>query len=147
MSRKFKPIRIKGAFWISSITIIVLLSMPYIGDGSMPWKNGLYDSVCTILIFPVLVYSGASGSTAGRHSSKLYKFLGDISYPLYVVHYPFMYLFYSYLWSNGNLPFSQTWHVAVLLFVGNVVLAYASLKLYDEPVRKFLTKRFLLKNK
>ena len=147
MSRKFKPIRIKGAFWISSITIIVLLSMPYIGDGSMPWKNGLYDSVCTILIFPVLVYSGASGSTAGRHSSKLYKFLGDISYPLYVVHYPFMYLFYSYLWSNGNLPFSQTWHVAVLLFAGNVVLAYASLKLYDEPVRKFLTKRFLLKNK
>lgn len=147
MSRKFKPIRIKGAFWISSITIIVLLSIPYIGDGSMPWKNGLYDSVCTILIFPVLVYSGASGSTAGRHSSKLYKFLGDISYPLYVVHYPFMYLFYSYLWSNGNLPFSQTWHVAVLLFVGNVVLAYASLKLYDEPVRKFLTKRFLLKNK
>ena len=147
MSRKFKPIRIKGAFWISSITIIVLLSMPYIGDGSMPWKNGLYDSVCTILIFPVLVYSGASGSTAGRHSSKLYKFLGDISYPLYVVHYPFMYLFYSYLWSNGNLPFSQTWHMAVLLFVGNVVLAYASLKLYDEPVRKFLTKRFLLKNK
>ena len=147
MSRKFKPIRIKGAFWISSITIIVLLSMPYIGDGSMPWKNGLYDSVCTILIFPVLVYSGASGSTAGRHSSKIYKFLGDISYPLYVVHYPFMYLFYSYLWSNGNLPFSQTWHVAVLLFVGNVVLAYASLKLYDEPVRKFLTKRFLLKNK
>lgn len=147
MSRKFKPIRIKGAFWISSITIIVLLSMPYIGDGSMPWKNGLYDSVCTILIFPVLVYSGASGSTAGRHSSKLYKFLGDISYPLYVVHYPFMYLFYSYLWSNGNLSLSQTWHVAVLLFVGNVVLAYASLKLYDEPVRKFLTKRFLLKNK
>ena len=147
MSRKFKPIRIKGAFWISSITIIVLLSIPYIGDGSMPWKNGLYDSVCTILIFPVLVYSGASGSTAGRHSSKLYKFLGDISYPLYVVHYPFMYLFYSYLWSNGNLSFSQTWHVAVLLFVGNVVLAYASLKLYDEPVRKFLTKRFLLKNK
>jgi peptidoglycan/LPS O-acetylase OafA/YrhL len=147
MSRKFKPIRIKGAFWISSITIIVLLSIPYIGDGSMPWKNGLYDSVCTILIFPVLVYSGASGSTAGRHSSKLYKFLGDISYPLYVVHYPFMYLFYSYLWSNGNLPFSQTWHMAVLLFVGNVVLAYASLKLYDEPVRKFLTKRFLLKNK
>ena len=147
MSRKFKPIRIKGAFWISSITIIVLLSMPYIGDGSMPWKNGLYDSVCTILIFPMLVYSGASGSTAGRHSSKLYKFLGDISYPLYVVHYPFMYLFYSYLWSNGNLPFSQTWHVAVLLFVGNVVLAYVSLKLYDEPVRKLLTKRFLLKNK
>lgn len=147
MSRKFKPIRIKGAFWISSLTIIVLLSMPYVGDGSMPWKNGLYDSICTILVFPVLVYLGASGSIAGKKSSKLYKFLGDISYPLYVVHYPFMYLFYSYLWSNGNLPFSQTWHLAVLLFVGNVVLAYVSLKLYDEPVRKFLTKRFLLKNK
>lgn len=31
----------------------------------------------------------------------------------------------------------------ILTFVGAVVLAYASLKLYDEPVRKWLADRFL----
>ena len=32
---------------------------------------------------------------------------------------------------------------AVALVVGSIVLAYISLKLYDEPVRRYLTKRFL----
>jgi len=27
--------------------------------------------------------------------------------------------------------------------IGSIVLAYISLKLYDEPVRRYLTKRFL----
>ena len=31
----------------------------------------------------------------------------------------------------------------ILTFVGAFVLAYACLKLYDEPVRKWLTNRFL----
>ena len=146
MSRNFKPIHIRGAFWICGLIIVALLSVPYIGDGSAPWKNGLYDAVCTIIVFPVLVYLGASGKVTDKSTSKFCKFLGDISYPLYVVHYPFMYLFYAWLWSN-SLTFSQTWYVALALFFGNILLAYLSLKLYDEPVRKYLTKRFLLKKK
>lgn len=142
MSRKFKPIHVRGAFWICALIIVTLLSIPYVGGESVPWKNGLYDAVCTVVIFPVLVYLGASGKATDKGTSKLCKFLGDISYPLYVVHYPFMYLFYAWLWSN-SLTFSQTWHMAVVLFFGNILLAYLSLKLYDEPVRKYLTKKYL----
>ncbi len=144
MSRNFKPVRIKGAFWICSLAIIILLSMPYFGNGENPWMNGLYDAVCTILIFPILVYLGASEKSTDKTTSRMSKFLGDISYPLYMVHYPFMYLFYSWVWKN-ELTFAQTWPVALVLFFGNILLAYLSLKLYDEPVRKYLTKRFLLK--
>ena len=146
MSRNFKPIKIKGAFWISGLAIVVLLSIPYIGNGESPWMNGLYDAVCTIVIFPILVYIGASDRTTNKTTTKMCRFLGDISYPLYMVHYPFMYLFYSWIWKNG-LTFAQTWPVAFVLFFGNIVLAYLCLKLYDEPVRKHLTKRFLLVKK
>ena len=55
MSRNFKPVKIKGAFWICSLAIVILLSMPYVGDGSASWMNGIYDPVCTIVIFPILV--------------------------------------------------------------------------------------------
>jgi peptidoglycan/LPS O-acetylase OafA/YrhL len=144
MSRIFKPIQIKGAFWICSLAIIVLLSIPYIGSDNAPWMNGIYDSVCAIIIFPLLVYLGASGKTSDKKSSKICKFLGDISYPLYIVHYPFMYLFYSWLWSN-NITFSEAWPVTIALFFGNILLAYLCLKLYDEPIRKWLTKKFLTK--
>ena len=148
MSRNFKPIKIRGAFWICSLAIIALLSIPYIGGEERMWMNGMYDAVCTIVIFPILVYMGASGKTTGQASKRISQFLGDISYPLYVVHYPFMYLFYAWLWSKEpSLTFSQTWHIALILLIGNIVLAYLCLKFYDEPVRKYLTRRFLLKTK
>lgn len=144
MSRIFKPVHIRGAFWICSLTIAVLLSVPHIGGTEALWMNGIYDSVCSIIIFPILVYLGASGKTTDKGTSKICKFLGDISYPLYIVHYPFMYLFYAWVWGE-KLTFSQTWPIALGLFFGNILLAYLCLKLYDEPVRKWLSKKFLVK--
>ena len=144
MSRVFKPVHIRGTFWICSLTIAVLLSVPHIGGTEALWMNGIYDSVCSIIIFPILVYLGASGKTTDKGTSRICKFLGDISYPLYIVHYPFMYLFYAWVWGE-KLTFSQTWPVALGLFFGNILLAYLCLKLYDEPVRKWLSKRFLVK--
>ena len=35
----------------------------------------------------------------------------------------------------------------ILVFVGAIALAYACLKLYDEPVRRRLTERFLKKSR
>lgn len=145
MSRVFKSVKIRGGFWICSFSIAVLLSVPHIGGMESPWMNGIYDSVCIIVFFPILVYLGASGKTTDKGSSMICKFLGDISYPLYIVHYPFMYLFYAWLWSGEKLAFSEVWPVALILFFGNILLAYLCLKLYDEPVRRWLTKKFLAK--
>ena len=75
-------------------------------------------------------------------SSKVCKFLGDISYPLYIVHYPVMYMFYSWLIKNKMYTLGETWQVVVLVFAVNITLAYACLKLYDAPVRRRLAKRF-----
>lgn len=141
MSRVFKPVRVKGAFWICGLAIVVLLSMPYVGDGEALWMNGMYDATCAILVFPALVYLGASGKTTDKHSARICKFLGDISYPLYMVHYPLIYIYYGWVKKEG-LTFAEAWPEAVALVIGSIVLAYVSLKLYDEPVRKYLTRRF-----
>ena len=58
-----------------------------------------------------------------------------------MVHYPFIYLYYAWV-KNENLTFVQSLPGAAALFIGSIILAYLSLKLYDEPVRRFLTKRF-----
>lgn len=144
ISRIFKPVRIKGAFWICSVSILALLSMPYIGGDEPSWMNGIYDSVCTLFLFPLLVYLGASGKTTDKTTAKVCKFLGDISYPVYVIHYPFMYLFYAWVWKDG-LTFAQSWPAALMVFIGSILFAYLCLKLYDEPVRKWLSKKFLTK--
>lgn len=144
LSRTFKPIKIRGAFWFTSLVIVVLLAMPYVTGEATMWINGIYDAVVVIFVFPFLVFLGASGKTTDKFTTKMCKFMGDISYPLYIVHYPFMYLFYAWIWKNGY-TFAQTWHVAVLLIISCILLAYLVLKLYDIPVRRYLTKKFMKK--
>ncbi len=140
--RIFKPTKIKGAFWICSLSVVILLAVPRIGGSEHFWMNGLYDTVCFAIAFPLLVYLGASGKTTDKTTTRICKFLGDISYPLYMVHYPFIYLYYAWV-KNDNLTFVQSLPGAVALVIGCIILAYLCLKLYDEPIRKFLTKHLL----
>ncbi|MBD2753693.1 acyltransferase family protein [Spirosoma validum] len=142
LSRIVKPIHVKGAFWIGSLSIVSLSAIPRIGGSEHLWMNGLYDTICVAIIFPLLVYVGASGKTTDKTTTKLCKFLGDISYPLYMVHYPFIYWYYAWV-KNENLTFEQSLPGALALVIGSILLAYVCLKIYDEPVRKFLTKRLL----
>lgn len=140
--RIFKPANIKGAFWICSLSIVALLSTPRIGGAEYLWMNGLYDTVCFALLFPILVYLGASGKTTDKYTTRLCKFLGEISYPLYMVHYPFIYLYYAWV-KNNQLTFRESLPGAAGVVIGSILLAYICLKLYDIPVRKYLTSRFL----
>ncbi len=71
--------------------------------------------------------------------------MGEISFPLYMVHYPVMYLFYAWLIDKKLYTLGETWQVALLGIAGSVMLAYLCLKLYDEPVRKWLGKKFISK--
>lgn len=144
LSRIFRPAHIKGAFWICSLSVIVLLSVPRLGGNEHFWMNGIYDTVCFAFLFPLIVYLGASGKTTDKTTTRICKFLGDISYPLYMVHYPFIYLYYAWV-KNENLTFVQSLPGAIALVVGSILLAYLCLKLYDEPVRKFLSKHLLRK--
>ena len=131
-----------AAFWICSAIVCVLLALPHIGGGEKLWLNGLYEAVCTIFIFPALVWLGASGKTTDKATSRVCKFLGDISYPVYVVHYPLMYLFYAWLWSGPEkIPFSQAWPAAAAVIIGSIILAWLCLKFYDEPLRRWLGKK------
>ncbi len=141
-----KPIEVRGAFWICSLIIVVLLSMPHIGGEAFGWVNGLYDAICAVLIFPVLVYMGASARVQGERMGRVYRWLGDISYPLYLVHYPFIYIYYAWV-KNEELTFVQSLPGALALFFGSILLAQLCLKLYDIPVRRYLTKRFISRAK
>lgn len=138
LSRDFIPKKIKGAFWLCASMIVVLVSMPYLGNGANV-LNGLYDTLCTLFVFPLIIYVGASGTAQFKVTSRICKFLGEISYPVYIIQYPFMYLFYAWVWENGY-TFAQTWPVALAIFLCLPILAYACLKLYDEPLRRWLSR-------
>ena len=145
LSRNFKPMKLRGAFWICTLVMIALFAVPYLEGTESICTNGIYEAFCIIIAFPILLWIGASGTTTDKKSTQICKFLGDISYPIYVIHYPFMYLFYAWLIKNQLFTLGETWQVALCVYAWNILFAYLCLKLYDEPVRKWLTKKFLAK--
>ena len=147
LSRNFKPMKLRGAFWICTLVMIALFAVPYLEGTESICTNGIYEAFCIIIAFPILLWIGASGTTTDKKSTQICKFLGDISYPIYVIHYPFMYLFYAWLIKNQLFTLGETWQVALCVYAWNILFAYLCLKLYDEPVRKYLAKRFLNKKK
>lgn len=147
LSRNFKPIKIKGAFWICTAILLALFAVPNI-EGTAPiCHNGLYEVFCIIVMFPIIIWLGASGTTTDTKSTRICNFLGNISFPLYIVHYPFMYLFYAWLIKNQLSTLEKTWPVVAGVYTLNVTVAYLCLKLYDEPVRKWLSNKFVAKKK
>jgi peptidoglycan/LPS O-acetylase OafA/YrhL len=137
-----KLTHIKNAFFWCSLLIIVVLSMPRIGGTAHFWMNGLYDSLTIIFIFPLIIFLGASGEIKSKHAARICKFLGDISYPIYITHYPLIYLYTG--WVHDHKPsFGQALPVALLVYISAVVVAWVCLKFYDEPVRLWLKKKVL----
>lgn len=141
LSRVFKPTRIKNAFLWCSLLVILALYMPRIGGAEHLWMNGVYESFCIIILFPLIVYLGASGMVHGKTEQKVCKFLGDISYPLYLVHYPLVYFYVAWISNNKGITLMEALPYALLILFGGLILAYISLKWYDEPLRKWLRKK------
>jgi len=142
--RMGKLIHIKSAFAFCSLLIIIVLFIPRIGGPDHLWMNGLYEALCIIIIFPLIVSIGAGGNLTGKYSIKICRFLGAISYPLYITHYPLIYMHIAWV-DNNKIPMQQGLLGGLLLLLVSIAIAYASLKLYDEPVREWLKKRFLIK--
>lgn len=143
LSRKFKPVAVRGAFWKCSVALVLLALVPNFETAETLCANGIFESFCILVAFPAILWVGASGMTTDKTSTAVCKFLGDISFPVYVVHYPFMYLFYAWLIKNQLYTFGETWPVALCVYVWNVLFAWLCLKFYDLPLRRYLSRRSL----
>ncbi|NML66676.1 acyltransferase [Hymenobacter sp. RP-2-7] len=140
--RTVKPGRVNHAFGWSSLLVVAVLAMPRLGGLGRPWVNGLYESLSIILVFPLIVLLGASGELIAPYTRKLCKFLGAISYPLYITHYPLIYSYTAWVYDH-KVTLRDGLPVAALTFFSALALAYAALKLYDEPVRAWLQKKLV----
>lgn len=141
LSRTMRIGDIKGAFGWASAILVVVMSLPWIGPHDVKWMNGLYDAAVVILVFPVVLYIGASGTLSGG-SAKLSRWLGDISYPLYITHYPIMYVFMAWA-SEAERSVAEILPVAGVAFVASLLVAQLSLSLYDIKVRAWLSEKFI----
>ena len=124
--------------------IVVLFCMPWMGlgtEGESRWTNGLYEAFCILICFPLIVAIGAGSSVKGGKSEAINRFLGDISYPLYITHFPLIYMLMSWTERNKDAPLATHIFVSVCVLVLAIIIAYGAYKLYDQPVCEWLKKK------
>ena len=118
--------------WIATILAIAILASPSFGR-----LDPIIDIASVIAIFPILLFIASQGKS--NKAEKILTTLGSASYSIYVLHLPLGLIFSSYLKEQEiqAAPISGIIFLTVLIFI-----ALASEKIYDIPVRKWLTEKF-----
>ena len=121
--------------------------MPRIGGYDALWMNGLYEAFCIIVLFPIILSIGAGSQIRSRRGQSICKFLGFISYPLYITHFVYIYLLWTFKGYHPDAPTGTVVTLCAGLFLAAIATAYAAMKLYDIPVREYLKEKWLHKVK
>src|SRR4051812_23649945 len=108
----------------------ILLSLAFIMPGTK-W-NWLTEPLVVLLYFPLLVSLGA-GSTLSTPWKKICRFSGNISYPLYMTHYAFIWVFGNYF-TNEKPPADQLPYIIIPGIIFLIIIAYLVMAFYDIPV-------------
>jgi peptidoglycan/LPS O-acetylase OafA/YrhL len=123
-------------FVVLSLVLAAVFVMPRMGK-----VNGLFEAACVVVVFPLVLAAGAGVTRTAGATGALCRFMGELSYPVYIIHYAFVYLFAHWNWSTHPAP-GRLALVAVGLQAGIVTLAYALLRWFDKPVRAWLTRKY-----
>jgi peptidoglycan/LPS O-acetylase OafA/YrhL len=93
----------------------------------------LYDSVCVIVLFPLLILAGTQSEPSSPRLLRMFLLAGGASYALYAIHTPILHFGHAL----GELNPDMSYRLIMLAFLA---LAYAAAiaadLLYDRPVRK-----------
>lgn len=100
--------------------------------------NWLLEAAFVIVVFPLVLMVGAGTTDAEAGTGKLCRLAGELSYPVYIIHYPFIYIFAHWNWStHPGKPLLAT--VAAAMYCGVTLLAFALSRWYDRPLRAWLS--------
>lgn len=127
-SRFFKPGTIRyGYVAIPLLLLIVINPIP---------ATLLYDTLAVTALLPALVWLTASAKPMAR-SDALAALAGEVSYPLYALHFPLVVAF-SNCSKYLKLSHSQNLALAAFCAVFALIFSFFVYKTIDVPVRRYL---------
>ncbi len=120
-----------------AVIVIALLAMP-----AGPWRNA-FDVVAALIVMPLLILASARREPDGRLAT-LFAGAGAMSYAIYALHAPLRNWLVSAAPYIVGRDYKQLGAAGTLFFLGLVIaFAVAADRLYDTPVRRWLTRRGL----
>lgn len=129
---------IKNKLGFAGISILLLLAflVPYSNE-----FNWFTEPLIVLIYFPLLVALGA-GATLTASFKNVCKLSGDISYPLYMTHYPFIWIFLTYV-TTIKPEMSLLKLIIPVSVVLLILLSYLIMIFLDIPLRNYLKNKWL----
>lgn len=125
---------------------LVLVATALVCGAYTDWGR-TYSILAVFLFNPLLLWFGAS-SVARGWFARFCKWMGSISYGVYVVHAPLIFTFEGlrFLWVGGDArSYQQSGTVGWIVIPLSILLAHYLTKYVDVPVRAWLSQRLLKK--
>ncbi len=120
--------------WLQGAVLVAILAVP-----ALPGSDGLLFDFCAVLIvFPLIIVLAAGRSAVEEHSA-LSEWSGNISFPLYAIHYPLVRAV-AVVARQLALPLALNIGVVISGLVGFLILSSLAYRFYDVPVRRWLTR-------
>ena len=117
------------------ISVAVLIAVLFVPLPLHP----IYDIVCVLVVFPLLIWRSAATAVPPGWRQAC-SFVGELSYPLYAVHYPITRVFF-YFQDKLALGKTALAFSIVLEVITCLGAAYVATKFVDQPVRDWLGSR------
>lgn len=115
---------------------VVLLLLLALAVPDFPGDR-FYDVICVAVLFPILLLLAVEAEpTTG---AKVWIWAGAISYALYLIHIPILRVGH-WVATKAALTGTALWVFVAAEGLVIILISYAVLKLYDEPVRAYLRK-------
>lgn len=133
LKKVYVPKFLQGQF-----TPVLLMGIVFVmpNAGTLNW---IFDLIAASIIFPLSVLLGANLVT-NQALIKPYEFLGEISFPLYILHDPIKYFFLLFF-SSTIMQYQPL--AGILLLSFTIIISLLAIRYIDEPVRKYLRAHLL----
>ncbi|ELP83544.1 protein 2 in picA locus, putative [Entamoeba invadens IP1] len=125
---------------ISVFLLLFVFFTPRIGGANYGWENGVFEVFCVVFVFPVIILIAIGSPTKNRKTEKVAQFFGNISYGMFCVNYPLIYLQMVWAQKYSELPSIVHLGFGSILLCLCIILSVIGLRWFDEPLRTKLNK-------
>ncbi|MDO5318349.1 MAG: acyltransferase [bacterium] len=131
------------AFWGAVAIFVAILYTPTsyrLGGPGHLWVNGVFELLAITVVFPLLLLLGVGVGTSNEGKvAKTCVFFAELSYPLYMSHYPLMAILGWWARTySGDCSMTVVVSVQIVVYLALIGFASLVMRFWDRPMQRLL---------
>ena len=133
----------KSILFIIIIILSILTGIMVSKVGYMKFF-GHWDRVMPLLVYPLMILAALNVFFINKILSlRPFTYLGDLSYSIYLLHFPVQLLMVTFLPMLGLVPDYNSWRGLAVFMIITISFASLSYHLVEQPLQNLIRKKFL----